>query len=127
MVEVEVMEVEVEAAEVDERTDQERAIADIHPWVFAYRRTREEIKRLEAFKDECKVPILAYVKEFGNFILDGKKGMMKTRRGTISYDREALDTLCAAWADGNKTEQKYARLISAYRTVKSDTTYLEVK
>ena len=61
-------------------------------------------------------------------MVENVEELMQTFEEGAETTRQEKDlTICAAWADGNKTEQKYARFISAYRTVKSDTTYLEVK
>ena len=126
---VEEKKVEAEVAEVPgvDPDQQEKDFTVVSRYVLAYRVLRDEIKMLKERQDSHKIVILEYVQQYGSFIFDGGKSQMKTRRGTISYDWQALDTLCAAWAGGNKTEQKYARLISAHHIVKSDTTYLEVK
>jgi len=114
-------------SEAPELTEQEKDLAIVRPFVLEYRVLRDKMKVLKTRQDSCKKIILGYVKLYGDFVLEGGKSMMKTRRGSVTYDSTALDVLTTAWMDGNKTEQKYARLILEHRTVKPDTTYLEVK
>ena len=117
----------VKAPDAIELTEQEKDLIIVRPFVLAYRELRDKMKALKTEQDSCKEIILGYVKLYGDFVLEGGKSMMKTRRGSTVYDPAALDVLTTAWMDGNKTEQKYARLILEHRTVKPDTTYLEVK
>ena len=113
--------------EADAEEDQERAFAEVQLWVRRYRVVREEVKTRKDYMDVAKIPILKYVQKYGGFVLDGLKSQMKTRRGNISYDREALDAITAAWMEGDEIEQKCAKIILNNRIEKSSTTYLEVK
>lgn len=104
--------------------------ASMESLITQYRQLSQQVKDLEARKDELKSRIepLVQATESRKWQDDDGHAMMKSRSESVSYPGKEVDNLVQSWTQSEDSIMKSCgQMLQNLRKVKSASEYLEIK